>query len=134
MFVCDLDEGTEFAEDIQLGEAADTPENCAAIQPQWARLEKGAGRKLMGLNKGKSRALHLGRSNPRHQHRLGTGLLESRSGEKHLEDLVDKLSVSQHCPYSQEGQWDPSVHSEEHWQQVEGGYPAPLPCSSKAHL
>ncbi|PKU34992.1 hypothetical protein llap_14701 [Limosa lapponica baueri] len=103
IFINDLDEGTEyilskFAGDTKLGGLADTPEDCATIQCELDRLESWAEKNLMGFDKGKCRALHLGRKNARHQYRLGVDLLESTSVEKDLGFLVDsKLSMSQQC-------------------------------------
>lgn len=44
---------SEFAGDIRLGGAAETPEGCAAIQRDLERLEKRAGRNCVKFSKGK---------------------------------------------------------------------------------
>jgi len=81
-FMNDLDGWTEctlckFADDMRLGEAADTPESCATTQRHLSKLENWAKRNLMNFNKGKCRGFHLGRSNARHQDRLAADQLES---------------------------------------------------------
>ncbi|GAB0199235.1 mitochondrial enolase superfamily member 1 [Grus japonensis] len=101
VFINDLDKGTEstlskFADDTQLGGVADRPEGCGASQQDLDRLESWVERNLMKFNKGNCRVLHLGRNNPRHQHRTGVDLLGSSAVEKDLGVLVDnKLSMSQ---------------------------------------
>jgi len=52
----------------------------------------------MKLSRGKDKVLHLGRSNPRHQHMLGTTLLERSFAENVLGLLVyTKLNIVQQC-------------------------------------
>ncbi|RMC00519.1 hypothetical protein DUI87_23133 [Hirundo rustica rustica] len=116
-----------FADDTKLGGVADTPEGCAALQKDLERLERWAGKNSLKSNRGKCRVLHLGKNNPRHQHKLGADLLENSSARRDLGAQVDnKLSLSQQCPCGQESQWDPGDHQEEHCQQVQGGDPASL--------
>lgn len=46
-------------------------------------------------------------------HGIGNSAIQSEysiTSSKHLEELVDKLSVSQQCPCGQEGQWNSCVH------------------------
>ncbi|KAJ7425830.1 rna-directed dna polymerase from mobile element jockey-like [Willisornis vidua] len=77
---------------------ASTPESCAALPEDLNRLKILAERSGLKFNEGKCKVLHLGRNNPRHQHRLGANLLESSSAGKDLGVLVEnKLSTSQQC-------------------------------------
>ncbi|KAK4822298.1 hypothetical protein QYF61_012997 [Mycteria americana] len=64
----------------------------AASQRTQDTLEKQAARNPMRFSKGKCKVLPLGRDNPMHQHRLGTGQLGSSSAEKDLGVLLDKFS------------------------------------------
>ncbi|KAJ7424196.1 hypothetical protein BTVI_07374 [Pitangus sulphuratus] len=62
------------------------------MQERWAEKNN------LKFNRGKYGVLHLGRSNVRHQHRLGADLLENSSVEKDLGVLVNnKLFTSQQC-------------------------------------
>ncbi|GAB0179989.1 mitochondrial enolase superfamily member 1 [Grus japonensis] len=96
-------EGTEctlsqFADNTRLGGVANTTEGCATIQRDLDRLEKWVEKNKMKFNKGKCRALHIGRNNTKHQYRLGVDLLGSSAAEKDLGVLMDnKLSMSQQC-------------------------------------
>jgi len=88
---------SKSADDTKLGQVADTPWSCAAIQRDLDRLEKWPDRNLMKSNKGKCKDLHLGRNNPIHQHMPGADHLESSFAEKDLGVLVNtKLNMSQH--------------------------------------
>ncbi|RMC01104.1 hypothetical protein DUI87_22370 [Hirundo rustica rustica] len=62
---------SNFTDNTKLGGVADSPEGCAALRKDLNRLERWAKRNLLKSSKGKCRILHLGRSNLRHQHRLG---------------------------------------------------------------
>lgn len=100
---------------------AGTPKCYAAIQQDLDRLEVRAGRNIMKFNLRKCGVLQLDWINPMCQCRQGL------TWKAALGLLVDnKLTMSQHCPSEQEGQWYSGLHWEEHCQQVEGGGPAAL--------
>ena len=67
IFISDLDEGVELADDTKLGGVADMLEGCAATQQDLERLEGWAGRNLIKY-KGKWRDLYLGKNNTRYQY------------------------------------------------------------------
>ena len=78
LFISDLDEGAEFADDIKLGGVADTPDTCAAIQKDLDRLENWIERNLMKFNNGKCKVLPV--NNAIHQYMLGAGKQPCREG------------------------------------------------------
>ena len=106
IFISDLDEGIEstlskFADDTVLGGVAVTPEDCATILQVLDRLESWTARNLMSFNKSKCRALHFGRNNCTHQHRLGDDLLERSSAEKDLGVLFgNRLAMGQQYTFA----------------------------------
>ena len=67
-----------------------TLESRAAIQKNLHKLENRANRNLIKFNKGKSRVLQLGWSNPMQQCGLGTDWMGISLAEKHLWALVEK--------------------------------------------
>lgn len=77
VFVNDVDDGAErflskFVSNTELGGEADTLKDHAAIQRDINRLEKWDDRNLMKFKKRKSKILHPGRNNTKHQYKLGT--------------------------------------------------------------
>lgn len=77
----------------ELGEEADSPEGCTAIQKA---LERWAGRNLVKTNMMKCKILHVVRNNCQHKDIVGAILLESCSAERDVEVLMDtKLNMSQ---------------------------------------
>ncbi|KAK4806436.1 hypothetical protein QYF61_013929 [Mycteria americana] len=90
---------SRFVDDTELGGVAGTAAGCTAAQKDVGRLEKWAERKLIKFNKGKDKALPLGRHNAMDQYwGLGADCLESRFLEKDQGVVVaNKLATSQQC-------------------------------------
>lgn len=81
VFISDLDGKTEctlskFVDNTKFGGAAGTPAGCVSIQKDLGMLEKWGRRNLLHLNKGNCQVLHLSRSNPSHQPRLGAAQMK----------------------------------------------------------
>jgi len=75
---------------------ADTPKGCVAIKKDLDRLEKQGNWNLEKFSKQKCKVLHLGKNNPKHQYRLGSGCPENNLAEQDVEVLLDnKLNMRQ---------------------------------------
>ncbi|RMC13267.1 hypothetical protein DUI87_10801 [Hirundo rustica rustica] len=120
-----LDAGLEgilskFTDDTKLVGAVDSLEGWEALQRD--KLEDWAIRNHMKFNKGKCQTLYLEWGNPRCLGRAGSEMLESSATEKDLAFLVSgKLTMSQQCSGSQEGQPCPGEHQAQHHQPGKGG-------------
>ncbi|KAK4831142.1 hypothetical protein QYF61_015445 [Mycteria americana] len=103
IFISDLDDGIKctqmkFANDTKLSGEVGTSEGRTTLQEDLDRLEELSNKNLMKFNKDKRKVLHLGKHNPRVQHRLGSTWLGSSSVERDLGVLVDnKLYMSERC-------------------------------------
>jgi len=117
LFINDLDEAVEFADDIKLrgGYKTDTPDRCAAMQKDCAKLENWTERNLMKFNKEKCKVLPV--NNAIRQYVLGAGWVASSFAENVPGVLVvTKLTMNHQRRPLQSG-----LYYEEHWQQIKGG-------------
>ncbi|PKU49559.1 rna-directed dna polymerase from mobile element jockey-like [Limosa lapponica baueri] len=89
-----MDSGIEcilnkFADDTKLYGTVDMLEGKNAIQRDFDRLKRWAGKNLMKFNKAKCKVLHMGGGNPKHKYRMEGEWIESSPEEKDFDVLVD---------------------------------------------
>ncbi|GAB0179637.1 mitochondrial enolase superfamily member 1 [Grus japonensis] len=85
-------------DDNKLSGEVDILQGRATLQEDLNRLEELANKSFIKFNKYKCKVLHLGKHNPRMQHRMGSTWLEMSSVARDLGVLVDnKLNMSEEC-------------------------------------
>ncbi|GAB0181861.1 hypothetical protein GRJ2_000651400 [Grus japonensis] len=90
----------KFADDTKLCGMVNMLEGRDAIQRDLDRLERWARANRMKFNKAKLKVLHVGRCNPKHNHKLDGEWIENNP-EEDLGALVDeKINMSQKCAFA----------------------------------
>jgi len=81
---------SKFGDDIKLSGTVDWLEGRDAIQRDLEKLEAWAHTNFMKFSKAKYKVMHVVRSNPHYQYRLGDEGIESSPAEKNLGILVNE--------------------------------------------
>ena len=97
---------SKFADDINLWDSSNTPEERDAIQKYLDRLEQWAQVNRMRFNKSRCKVLHLGGGSPHYQYKMGTEHCWTGHGGASGWEVELELAV---CLYSPESQPYPGL-------------------------
>lgn len=104
-----------FICDTKLSGEEDTSEGGVTLQKDLDVLEDWANKNIMKSNKDKRKALHLGKHNPRVQHKLGSTGLRSSPVKRDLGILVDsKVQMSKSDCCGRESEQYAGLHQGHH--------------------